>query len=201
MVEPLSVGIHAVERTGGVEGQKVLIIGAGTIGLSALMAAVNLGAAEVTVCDPLSYRLDIARKLGASYVTGPDELDILAWSREVTKGHGFDSVIECVGSESALQSAVQTVRKGGTVVVVGVYGDPAVTPMGIVQDREISIIGSLMYVRSDCEKALELIASGKAPVGELITHEFPLSEVVEAFRLLSVDEDDKIKVIINIGSD
>jgi L-iditol 2-dehydrogenase len=201
MVEPLAVGIHAIEQGGGVRDKNIMVLGAGAIGLSILMAASALGAASITVADPISARLDLAGKLGAAYLTQPEELDIIAWSREITKGQGFDLVFECVGADRALESSIRTVRKGGTAVLVGVYGDTVSASVGLVQDREISMVGSLMYLRSDYLQAIQLIADGKAPVGELISHEFPLADVVEAFRLIEDPKTSSLKVIININSD
>jgi threonine dehydrogenase-like Zn-dependent dehydrogenase len=95
-----------------------------------------------------------------------------------------------------MAQAVELVEKGGTVVVLGVAAGPTVVPLHLVQDREIRVLGSLMYVWEDVEQAIELLASGAVPAGELVTATFPLDRAGEAFAAAS--DPQQVKVLVSV---
>jgi threonine dehydrogenase-like Zn-dependent dehydrogenase len=92
--------------------------------------------------------------------------------------------------------AVELVEKGGTVVVLGVAAGPTVVPLHLVQDRELRVLGSLMYVWEDVEQAIELLASGAVPAGELVTATFPVDGAGEAFAVAS--DRQQVKVLVSL---
>ena len=100
------------------------------------------------------------------------------------KGLGFDIVLECVGIEATARQAINLVRKGGRIVVAGVFGDDVTVPMKYVQDRELEIFGTLMYSKSDFSEALRLITEDRVPAERLISHHLSLEEVPSSFALL-----------------
>lgn len=166
MIEPLAVATHAAALTP-VQGRKVAVLGAGTIGLLVAQTVKAYGAASVEVVDLLESRRQTANALGLE-AKAPDNAK-------------YDVIFECVGTERALEAAIQGIRKGGNIVVLGVYGKPTTITAGLIQDWEIGIKGSLMYTYRDYQEAIRLLANGQVQGKPLITHRFALSEVKQAF--------------------
>ncbi|MEL6407196.1 MAG: alcohol dehydrogenase catalytic domain-containing protein [Chloroflexota bacterium] len=167
-VEPAAVAVHGVRLAGNIAGLDVAVIGAGTIGLLVAQVAQAYGAASVTIADLAPERRAIAEGLGLHAVESLAE-------------QSFDVVAECVGVQATLQSAIYASRKGATVLVLGVFGSDVAIPAGLIQDWELRLLGSLMYVGDDYREAIRLLAKGDIQIDSLITHQFPLSDVQEAF--------------------
>lgn len=168
LVEPMAVAVHAARLPGPLAALRVGVVGAGTIGLLTAAAAGAYGAASVTVADPQPSRREVASALGlpAESALEPGSCDV---------------AFECVGNEAALRAAVEACAKGGTVVVAGVYGTEPRVQAGLVQDRELRLLGSLMYITSDVRDAIRLLAEGRIDPRHLVTHRFPLKQAAEAF--------------------
>jgi len=196
MVEPMTVGVHACHQGKVRAGQTVAVLGAGPIGLSCLMAARGLGALAVLVTDVDEFRLDRARRLGAAATINVEKEDAVARVRELTGGHGPDVVLEAAGSVPATQSTIEMVRRGGTIVLVGFTTEPQV-PVDLVSLmlKEAEIRAVFRYV-NEYPLALALVASGKAPVKEMITHHYSFDQVQEA--LGSAGEAKKIKAVVDM---
>lgn len=168
MVEPTAVAVHGVRLVGNIAGMKVGVIGGGTIGLLTAQVARTYNAETVVVADLDEDRRHIANSLG---LVSAEKLDEKA----------FDVVFECVGVEPAIRSAILACRKGATVVVMGVFGEDASIPVGLIQDWELRILGSLMYIGDDYKEAIRLLKHGHVRVQNIITHHFPLADVQKAF--------------------
>ena len=195
LVEPLATPVHAVRRAGDLTGRKVLVIGAGPIGLLVLIAARAAGAETVVVSDLVERKRTTALEYGASAALPADAPDLPEQLRERFDG-GADCVFDCVAVSSSLTQAVHSVEKGGTVLVVGVPQGPQTLPVDLVQDREITIRGCLMYVEDDVRRAMNLLADGSAPADQLITSVFPLHRAEEAFH--AAGGPDELKVLIRV---
>jgi L-iditol 2-dehydrogenase len=180
MVEPLAVAVHAMRKVN-VAGLEVAVLGAGTIGLLVAQVASAYGAASVTVIDVLEHRRKIAHAL---------ELDTHGLDAST-----YDVIIECVGSGKALASAIESTRKGGEIVVVGVYGQPATIPAKLIQDWELILHGTLMYTSSDYAEAIRLLDARQVLTAPLITHRFKLSEVKHAFHA-ALEREHALKVML-----
>ncbi|WP_433280610.1 zinc-dependent alcohol dehydrogenase [Pseudonocardia xinjiangensis] len=198
LVEPLATPVHAVRLAGVGPGSRVAVLGAGPIGLLVLVAARRAGAEVVLVTDVMGEKLDRARRLGADEVLLANAPDLV--ERAAVVLDGADVVFDCVARESSMAQAVELVAKGGTVVVVGVAAGPTVVPLHVVQDREIRVLGSLMYVREDVEQAIEVLASGAVTAGELVTAIFPVEQAAEAFGAASDPQQVKVLVSLERGS-
>lgn len=181
MVEPLSTATHAIRIAGGTQGRTVAVLGAGSIGLLTLLAARAEGARAVAVTDPLMGKRARAIGLGAEVAVDPTRADAVEEIRRSLPWRP-DVVFDCVSSQSSIEQAIQLALKGGTVVVEGVPTSEVKIPLPLVQDREIRLQGTAMYVREDVERAIELIATGRVPATELISGTFPLEQAAEAFR-------------------
>jgi L-iditol 2-dehydrogenase len=197
LVEPFSTPVHAVRLAGVGPGSRVAVLGAGPIGLLVLVAARRAGAEVVLVTDVMGEKLDRARRLGADEVLLANAPDLV--ERAAVVLDGADVVFDCVARESSMAQAVELVAKGGTVVVVGVAAGPTVVPLHVVQDREIRLLGSLMYVREDVEQAIELLASGAVAAGELVTAIFPVDRAAEAFAAAA--DPQQVKVLVSLERD
>eukprot|EP00088_Acartia_fossae_P043635 TRINITY_DN4600_c0_g1_i10.p1 TRINITY_DN4600_c0_g1~~TRINITY_DN4600_c0_g1_i10.p1 ORF type:complete len:364 (-),score=81.80 TRINITY_DN4600_c0_g1_i10:24-1088(-) len=199
LMEPLAVGVHACQRAGVCLGKKVLICGAGPIGLVNLLTAKAMGASEVVITDIMDNRLEVAKSLGADHVykvkMGAKAEDMAQDIKNILGGTGAHVTIECSGVESSIRFGIFSTRSGGCLVLVGL-GRPEVTlPIVNAACREVDIRGIFRY--ANCyPKAIDLVASGRVNVKPLITHRFQLEETVKAFETAKTGAGGAIKVMI-----
>lgn len=199
LMEPLAVGVHACRRAGVSLGKKVLICGAGPIGLVNLLTARAMGAAEVVVTDVVDNRLEVAKSMGAThtYKVGrsktPEEM--AADIEELLNGEKPDVTIECSGVEASVRFGIFATKSGGMLVLVGL-GKPELTlPIVNAAVREVDIRGIFRY--ANCyPTAIAMVASGKVDVKPLITHRYTLEETVAAFEAAKTGAGGAIKVMI-----
>lgn len=187
MIEPLSVAMWATERGGVVPGKRLLITGAGPIGLLAAQMSYVRGARQISIIDTNPQRLILAQQLGPFSTYSPDE-----WQ---TSGAGVDVLIECTGAPAALQSAVGSLAPASSVVLVGVGPETVTLPMTVLQDREVTVTGSYRY-RNTWPAAIELAASGSIQLDMLVTDRFSLADAALALSA-NLTNSSAVKVIIN----
>jgi L-iditol 2-dehydrogenase len=196
MVEPASVAVHALSRAGDVTGRRVLVLGAGTIGNLVAQVAEAQGAKAVMITDISDYRLDKALKCGIDFAINPHQEDL---GEAILRDFGpdrADLILECVGAQETISQAISLARKGTTIVVVGVFGEIPQVDLGLVQDRELTLVGTLMYQKRDYETAIELIAGGSMCLDEMITHRFPFSEYLKAYETIEEAKGEIMKVMV-----
>ena len=198
LVEPTSIAVHAVRRSGLREGDSVMIVGAGPIGLLILAVARAYGAGSVYCTDLNRGRLALGDRLGATGtidVSGLDAADIL----ERTDPAGFDISFEAVGTPGTLETAMRLVRPGGKVVAVGVHIAERI-PFNIMlaQSKESTVIP--VYLGRDAfPEAVDLLASGKIDGDLLISHRFPLARTAEAMDTSLAANTGAVKVMVEPG--
>jgi len=168
LVEPVSVAVHSTAKAGDLNGRSVAVLGAGPIG-NLIAQVAGASGAKVLVTDISDYRLGIAAQCGLEHTSNAADESLAAAAERVFGVYGFDVALECVGIEDTMTAAVENIAKGGTIVVVGVFGEKPRIDMGLVQDRELNLHGTLMYKREDYEKAVVLIASGKVVTEPLVS--------------------------------
>ena len=175
--EPLSVGLHAVNRAGDLLGKRALVTGGGTIGCLTVIAARLAGATSVTVSDILDRPLATARAVGAARtIRGDREADALAAPQ-------FDVAFECSGSFAALKTCVAAAKRGGTVVQVGTLThEPLPFVVNEIMVKELDLKGAFRW-GIEFDWAVEYIASRRVDVRPLLSGQFPLTEAVRAFQL------------------
>lgn len=196
MIEPFSVGLHAARRAGIRGGDWVLVTGSGPIGLCALQAARANGATQVIVADMVESRLEFARKFGATDTVNLKSADIREAVAEITSGRGVDVVLECSGAVPAVLDAVECVKQGGTVQLVGNFMEelPRI-PIQRMVERELTVSGLFRYV--NCyPPSIDMISTGAIDLKSLITHRFPLAEAPEAIAWVDENKDKVIKAVV-----
>ena len=197
MVEPVSVAVRALSRAGeDLQGKNVLVLGAGTIGNLVAQVARAYGAKAVMITDISDYKLDKAKECGIDFAVNPDKEDL---SEAILRDFGpdrADLILECVGVQETVTQAIENARKGTTIVVVGVFSEKLEVDLGLVQDRELSLVGTLMYQKQDYQRAIELVASGKLSLDAMITHRFPFEHYLDAYQTIEEAKDNIMKVMI-----
>ena len=194
MMEPLSVALHAVKRAGTVSGKRVLVTGAGTIGLLVAMTARAFGAVPVAVSDPVSARRLKAMELGVDVALDPTAHDLHDQVRELTD-LGFDMVFEASGAPAALRAGFDLVRPGGTIVQIGTVGTADIPiPVNQLMVREINFRGSMRY-GDTFDEAIRLVAAGRVKVQPFINHVFALDDSAKALQF-AADRSVALKVQI-----
>ncbi len=198
-VEPMSVSCYAVEEARMKEGAKIVILGAGVIGLGILQACKAKGASQVIVSEPALLRREMARKLGADAVVNPLETDPCRVVLETTSGRMADIVFECSGVAKALGQAAQMIRPFGKIMQVGIYEkSPELSPEQaklMFQFRNATLRGC---GGQRWDKALELMQSGAIQTDGLVTRIFELDDIRQAFKIQS-NPNEAIKVIVKIA--
>jgi len=194
LAEPLANGVHAV-RLADEPVEHAVVIGAGTIGLMCLQAAVLDGIPEVSVVEPHEARRDQALGLGAhaAYASGAEAREAL---EEPTEGLGADLVLDAVGAEATRRMAVEELlRPGGCVVFVGLHDDDTTLGFHGVVRGQLDLRGSYAFTAEDYEQALEWLVDGRAGIGEL-PPVLPLEEGPNAFAELVRGPSEQIKVFL-----
>ena len=186
-VEPLAVGYNAVKKAAVSPGESVLISGAGTIGMACLQMAKISGAGYVAVSDINDYRLAIAGKLGADAVINLSVREL--------PSDAFDCVIEATGVAELYSSIIGSLRKGGRIVLVGMSNEPAVVDLTAMLRKEASLLTVYRYA-NHYPPVLELFKAGKIDVKSMISHQFPLEDIEEAFAAADDPSSNTMKIII-----
>ncbi|MBP8304246.1 MAG: alcohol dehydrogenase catalytic domain-containing protein [Phycisphaerae bacterium] len=195
--EPLAIAIHAVHLAGLGPGAEVAILGAGPIGLSCLVAARAAGAGRCFVTDLVPERMAAARTRGAAWAGHGTQEDVVARIRAV-QPEGADAVFECAGRQETIDQATRLLRPGGRLLLVGIPRTDRVSlEIHTMRRQEIAVLNVRRQNRCT-QKALEWIGQGRADVGFMATHVFPLDRCREAFELVAGYRDGVIKALIEI---
>lgn len=195
--EPCAIALHAMKRAGLVRGQRVLVLGAGTIGLFAALIAHDAGASRVGITARYAHQAAAARTLGVDDVFEPDDV---APGKPAGAG-AWDLVVETVGGTApTLQQAIDVVDRGGTVLLLGVHTSPQSIQTTRIFYHDLAIVGSFGYhnigPRSDYEETLDLLSKYEPIVAPLVTHTYPLEQASEAFATALDKRSGAIKVTV-----
>ena len=200
VLEPLACSIHAVQRAEIQLGDVVVVAGCGPLGLGMIAAARLRGPGALVALDLKANRLELARQMGADVTLNPAETDVVAAVKAMTGGYGCDTYVEATGHPTAVVQGLQMIRKLGTFVEFGVFGQPTTVDWSIIGDRkELNIHGS--HLGPYCYLlAIDYQARGLIAGGRLVTHKYPLEQFAEAFETMHAGHDpagrDAIKVIL-----
>jgi len=198
LVEPLAVGMHAANQGEVKLGDSITILGAGCIGLVTLLACKAHGATDITVVDVMPKRLDYAMKLGATRVINAMEEDVVERLGEMTNGRGFDVVIETAGNKVTIKQTASIVKRGGTIVLVGMAAEDVIDyNFARIMSKEAAIKSVFRY-RNIYPAAIRAIADGVIDVSDIITHEFDFADTAKAFDFVIHNKNDVVKAVIKI---
>jgi L-iditol 2-dehydrogenase len=197
LVEPVSIAVHAVQRTKIAPGSTAVVIGSGMIGLLVIQALRWAGAAQVVAVDLADNRLELARKLGATHTVNSGRADVAAEVARITGGLGADTSFEVVGFTPTLNLALAVLKRGGACVLVGNLSPQTQDfPLQAVVTKEITLTGSCASA-GEYPLCLDLIARGVIDVRPMIETVVPLADGAAWFERLSARDGGKyMKVIL-----
>lgn len=195
LAEPLAVAVRAVKRGGVKDGSRVLILGGGTIGILTVAVARAYGAKAVAITDVFDFNLAMARDdFGADAYNALDkDLEKKLLAKYPDK---FDVVILCASVEPTVHQSVRLVRRGGTIVVTGMYLEPISFNFIDITLGEIDMAGSQIYTHADFREALRLLKENKYPFMKIITHRMPLDQADAALQLLATHSEPAVKILL-----
>jgi L-iditol 2-dehydrogenase len=195
LIEAVSIGVHAVNITPIQLGATAVIVGTGMIGLLMLQAARLAGCSQIIAVDLDDAKLEVARSLGADVTLNPKTVDVPAEVYKLTGGHGADVALEAVGASSPIKTAILSVRKGGTVTLVGNISPNVEIPLQSVVSRQIRLQGSCAS-NGEYPQCIDLLARGLIKVEPIISALAPLEEGVEWFEKLYAHNNNLMKVVL-----
>jgi (R,R)-butanediol dehydrogenase / meso-butanediol dehydrogenase / diacetyl reductase len=194
-VEPAAIAYHAVARANVAPGDTVAVLGAGPIGLLCASVAKVAGAEHVVVIEPSGVRREAARACAADAAV-PDDDEAGAVINELSGGRGASVVLECVGAGDSVQQAVDLVRQGGRVVLLGDASVTTISPK-LWLAKEVTVVASAGYSRGDIRQVVELMAAGRLAIGPLHTRTIGLGGLAEVLGDLAGDGSREIKVLVD----
>ena len=199
LVEPLSIGVYAQRRAEMRAGGASAILGSGPIGLSVLMTLRAVCPGRTYVTDLLDNRLELAAQYGADWTGAPTREDVVKSILE-REPEGLDWVFECAGQQETLDQAVELLKPGGTLVMVGIAQlDRVSFPLDPLRRKELRV--QTVRRQNGCTApAIEMAANGAVNVDPLATHHFPLEQTKQAFDLVAAYEDGVVKAIVHLSS-
>ncbi len=196
LIEPLAVGFHAANQGGVKDGDTVIILGAGCIGLVTLLACKAKGAKKIIMVDLIDSRLEAAKRLGADIIINPNNADVTA---EVSKiCDGGDVIIESAGAVAAVQSTAYLVKRGGSIVLVGLAPENEIKFdfMQIMnKEAEIKTVFRYRYIYPEAIKA---VADRKIDIKGIVSHKFKFEDSKEAFDFALENKTEVIKAVIEL---
>jgi len=195
MVEPVAVALHAVKLTSIPADDTTVVVGTGMVGLSVVQILNVSGCGKIIAVDPEEKRLELARKLGADLVLNPEKTNVITEIQKFTEGRGADVAFEAVGISPAVNTAINCLRKGGNLTLVGNLSPTIELPLQAVVTRQLRLQGSCA-INGEYSAVLDMISSEKINVTALLSAEAPLSEGAEWFKRLYKKEQELLKVIL-----
>jgi L-iditol 2-dehydrogenase len=198
MIEPLSIGVHAQRLAQMEAGATIAILGSGPIGLCVLLACHAEVECTIYMSDLIDERLAMAKQLGAAWAGNPKQAEVVKAIGEAEPA-GVDFVFECAGEQETLNQAVELLKPGGTLVMVGIPEFDEVSFQAHTLRRKELTIKNVRRQNHCIAPAIELVSSGRINLDPLMTHHFPLAETAAAFDLVSGYRGGVIKAMIHVA--
>jgi len=198
LIEPLAVAVHSLHRAKFVQGEIALVTGAGPIGLSTILALKSAGAQKIISVELKDARKEYALEFGADLVLDPTEVDVAEELMKLTDNKGVDVSFETTGVQAGFETAVNSVKKAGRVVVTSIWEEPVKFHLNNLVLSEKEIIGTLAYNKGVFPAVISLVEDGRIDAPQMITKEIELEDVVGgAFDELIANKDQHIKILVN----
>jgi alcohol dehydrogenase len=190
----IATAYFALENVPIKPGDTVAIVGPGPVGLAVQEIAPVFGAGKIIMIGTREYRMEVAKQRGATLIN-PNEESAPEKVLKLTNGYGADVVVECAGTPDSFKIAFESVRKGGSVSLMGMWGEPIEVPLNDMVMNNITIFTGLV----DCnhlEEIVQLIEAGRINTNFLITHRMKLDDILEAYSIFENKEDNVLKIAI-----
>ena len=196
LIEPFCIGYHGIQRAGVKDGDRVLVVGAGTIGVLAAIAAKSRGA-KVWICDVAPKKLEYALRFGLDGTILNDGPEALGKAVDhITDGNGFDVTVECVGLPSTLQNCLDAACFGGRVAVIGVGKHNIDLDFTIIQKKELNIFGSRNALTRDFEALIDTVKAQNLKLDDVVTNVYDFQDAAKAFEDFHQNAGSMLKVMI-----
>jgi L-iditol 2-dehydrogenase len=194
LAEPIAVGLHGARRAN-VKESSTLVLGLGSIGISAAFSAKILGAKQVVATDIAKINLQVAKNFGVDIPIDVTEQDLITSARKYAK-EGFDSVIVTSGYEGVIDDAISLSKRVATIVIISLFANDVKTNINQLVIQEKEILGSSTYTSSDFRTVVDWLNNGELKPDSMITHKMPLEKTSEAFNILDKRTEPVIKIIL-----
>lgn len=196
LVEPLAVGVHAVNVADVKQGDKVAILGSGPIGLVTAVAAHAKGATTICLTDAIETNLKVGKQLGATHTVNIAKESFTEYAKEHIGE--FDHIFLTVGVQAVLDEAFTALKRKGKLITIALYGQKSQIDLDQFMISEVQMLGSSMYVKEDFEEAIEIVKSHKYNLKSLVTHQYSFDEIEEAMNVSLTKKGNPIKVVVDI---
>jgi L-iditol 2-dehydrogenase len=200
MLEPLGIGIHAVDLAHLRAGHTVGVLGAGPIGLLIAAVARASGASPIYMTEPLAYRREFALEYVADAVFDPGSEDMVAEIHRLTGGRGLDAVFEAAGAPETPQQAAEIVRIGGRVIVAGIPEDDRMILNASTIRRKGLTVKMVRRMKHTYPRAIRLVQMGSVDLKSIMTHRFPVEEIADAFEMVASYRDGVLRAVIDMAT-
>lgn len=198
LIEPFSISQHAVSRAEIRETDNVLVIGAGPIGLFALLAA-KQKCNRIVVADILDNRLELAKQYGADAVVNTKAQSLEAFTNEFTDGNGFDVCIEACGAPETFLGCIENAAFAGNIILIGNGKRETSFVHSVILKKELNIHGSRNALKADFINNIDIVASKRADVMKMVSGIYDMDNALDAFRALADNDGTLAKLLIKIG--
>lgn len=199
LIEPLAVAFHAIRQSCiNLFKKNIIVFGAGPIGNLVAQTAKAMGANSVMITDISQFRLDLARQCGIDYTVNVQNSDIVKAVEDFFGPEKADLILDCAGNQNTIRDAVKIARKGTEIIIVAVIPNEIKVELGLVQDRELKIIGTLMYDETDYTDAIKLIQSKDMAAEKIITDYFEFADYDKAYNFIEDRKDLAMKVMVKM---
>ncbi len=199
LIEPFSISCHALSRAAVKAGDNLLIMGAGPIGLFALLRAKALGA-RVLIADMLESRLALAEDFGADETVNVKDRDLHAACAAFTGDCGFDVCVEACGAPETFLSCISEAAHGANVILIGNGKRETTFVHSVLLKKELNVFGSRNAFTRDFETLIDLVKAGKADVLKMVSGVYPMADAAAAFEALAHNDGSLCKLLIGIGA-
>ena len=199
MIEPTSVGVGAARKLGAVEGRRALVFGAGPVGNLTAQVFKGLGAETVMIADINDLRLEKARECGIEYTVNTKSTEFKDRVAEVFGEEGPGLIIDCAGANATMDLAIEMVRQGGDILVIGVFPGKVNLDINLAQEKDLHFLCTARYVIEDFRTAIDLVGSGKVNLKPLITHTFAFEDYLEAYKQIEDHGGETMKVMVTVN--
>ena len=200
LVEPIAVAVAAVRKSLGVKDTRIVVMGAGPIGNLVGQVAAAEGARQVLMTDINDNRLEVAGRCGLNLSQNTRDISL----EETIKNHfgsdGADIIFDCAGVKQSITQAIQAARRGSRLVVVANFKESVEIELVLLQRKEITLFGIMMYIKKDFEKAISLLAQNKINTEPLISKYFDLEQISDAYRYSDEKAQEVMKILLKTDS-